>query len=64
MAKQITVTFSGGQVVVKTEGFAGATCLKATDALERDLGLDKTSDERTPEYYHQQTAPTKVGMKQ
>lgn len=43
-----------GAVIVKTEGFAGATCKQATAALESALGT-VTRDERTPEFYQQQT---------
>jgi Protein of unknown function (DUF2997) len=63
--KSILVTFSGGQVVVKTEGFAGAACLAATAKLEADLALEKSSDEKTAEYYQQatQAATLKAGQR-
>jgi hypothetical protein len=60
MAKQIIVTCSKGKVVIKTTGYAGAECLKATAQLERDLGIEKESDVKTPEYYQTATEVTRV----
>jgi len=52
-----------GAVIVKTEGFAGATCKQATAALESALGT-VTRDERTPEFYRQATHPQQAKAEQ
>jgi hypothetical protein len=60
--KTITITFNSGKVEIKTTGYAGAECLKATEQLEKDLGLQKTREEKTREFY--QTAVTKAKVTQ
>ena len=47
--KKITIVFDGADVQITTEGFSGPACLKATEALERDLGLVR-KDTKTAEY--------------
>lgn len=54
MAEEITITIEAdGSVKVATQGFKGATCLKATEALEKALG-QKGADQKTKEYYQTQ----------
>lgn len=54
MAKQIQMTVSPeGEITIKTSGYKGAECLKATEALEKALGK-KTSDQPTAEMKHQE----------
>ena len=48
--KTITVRIHKGQTSVHAEGFAGASCKDATNALEKALG-QVTADEATPELY-------------
>lgn len=60
MAKQIEVLITAtGEVKIKTVGFKGAECLKATEGLERALGK-KSSDKATPEMQQTETK-TNVG---
>ena len=47
--KSITILIDGPDVTITTEGFAGKACLKATEGLERDLGLVK-KETKTAEY--------------
>lgn len=42
-----------GVVSVKTEGFSGDECYKATEALEQKLGLDRACATPTPELYQE-----------
>ena len=39
-----------GEVTVKTRGYTGSECLKASKFLEEALGTP-TADHKTPEYY-------------
>lgn len=62
--QQIIVTFKrDGTVGIETKGFQGAACLKETAALEAALGLEKTSEERTPEFYQAVTQAAKVNQR-
>lgn len=45
-----------GSTVVQTHGFAGASCRDASQFLERALG-QKTSEQRTPEFFASQSEP-------
>jgi len=48
--KRITVDVSpDGDVVIKTEGYQGAECLKATQKLEESLGV-VTERKKTAEF--------------
>ena len=58
--KEIIVTISNGQAEVRTSGFAGAECLKATLAIEKALGA-KTSDTATAEMRKPVTQSLKAG---
>lgn len=50
--KRIEITISPtGDAKVKTEGFAGADCLKATRFIEATLGKT-TAEKFTPEFFH------------
>lgn len=60
--KTITMTFGKGNVEIKTTGYAGAECLKATEQVEQALGLTKTRDDKTREFF--QTSVTKATVKQ
>ena len=44
------VVSSAGAVQLETKGFAGANCVAASAALEKELGL-AASDERTAEFF-------------
>lgn len=46
----VRVRIKGAKVEIKTEGFAGEACQKATENLERRLGK-KVSDTPTEEMY-------------
>lgn len=48
--KTIIVRIHKGQTSVQAEGYAGASCKDATNALEKALG-QVTADETTPEMY-------------
>lgn len=39
-----------GAITIKTEGFSGEACLKATEKLREGLGID-AEPEKTDEYY-------------
>lgn len=56
----IELIFDGDNVTIKTSGFTGAACLKATEDLENDLGV-KRADTKTGEY--RQTVAAKVATK-
>lgn len=61
--KAITVTVSPeGEVEIKAVGYRGASCEKATAALERALGGTVTKKTRTPEYYQAQDQQQKAGQ--
>ena len=60
MGQTITVTIRDGKAVVETKGFRGASCLKATEELERALGAT-TKDVKTAEYHQQAAQPQKQG---
>jgi Protein of unknown function (DUF2997) len=40
-----------GTVVIKPKGYKGKSCMKATEFLEKDLGLEVTKRTMTPEYH-------------
>jgi hypothetical protein len=59
--KTIEVLIDDETTVVKTSGFAGAECTKATAALEKALGKTST-DTKTPEFYKVGNQTQKVGQ--
>lgn len=50
MKKIVAEIDEQGNVTVKTEGFAGATCLEATREIESALGATE-SDTKTAEFH-------------
>jgi len=58
--KTITMTFGKGNVEIKTTGYEGAECLKATEAVEKNLGLVKTRDDKTREFFQKTVTTTTV----
>jgi hypothetical protein len=48
--KIICIIDKDGGMKVKTEGYSGEECLKATEKLEKGLGMNSAC-ELTPEYY-------------
>ena len=49
---QIKIRFAkDGTSVVETEGFQGADCTRASDFIEKALGM-QTHDEKNEDYYH------------
>jgi len=57
MPKQIIeLTFEGDKVTIHTSGFTGTACQKATEALERDLGLTERKETKTAEFHKPLTA--------
>lgn len=53
---------SEGQVEIEAVGYKGQSCSKATAALEKALGLAKTSKKK-PEYYQTETTTQRIGTK-
>jgi hypothetical protein len=49
-----------GEVVIETLGFKGEACAKATEAIEKALGVP-SSRKKKPEYTASTTAHQKVG---
>lgn len=51
--KRITITFhpKTGGVTIATEGYEGATCIAATQEIERRLGIEDAERELTPEFH-------------
>jgi len=50
MAKKISMSFDdNGDAVIKTEGFSGDECFKATEDLKKALGAE-TSHTKTREF--------------
>ena len=47
-----TIDKKTGKLSVKTEGYSGDECLKATEQLEKGLGMTQGC-ELTPEYFQQ-----------
>ena len=51
-----------GRVEIEAVGYKGQSCKKATEALEKALGLVKSS-EKKPEYWQAETTTQKIGIK-
>ena len=61
--KQIIVKVGPiGQIKIEAVGYKGQSCKKATEALEKALGLVKSS-EKKPEYWQAETTTQKIGIK-
>ena len=59
--KTITIEINNdGEVVIETLGFKGEACAKATEAIEKALGVP-SSRKKKPEYYDQSSNTQKVG---
>lgn len=55
---KVTVGPKGG-ITIKTEGFSGSECERATAAAEAALGV-RDGNQRTPEYFKTATAGAKA----
>lgn len=58
---QITVS-KDGEVIIEAIGYRGNSCAKATEAMERALGLAKKKQLK-PEFHMQTETQQKVGGK-
>jgi hypothetical protein len=58
--KEIIVTINNGEAEIRTSGFSGGDCLKATMAIEKALGK-KTADTATAEMRKPVTQTLKAG---
>lgn len=58
--KKITAVINGktGGVSIKTEGYSGDECYKATEALEKSLGMDRACAVPTGEFYQEKQENT------
>lgn len=59
--KRVTVEINNdGEVTIETTGFKGEACLKATEAIEKALGVP-VQRKKKPEYYAQGAAQQRIG---
>ena len=59
MAKKVSMSFDDdGNAVIKTEGFSGGECFKATEDLKKALGAE-TSHTKTREFSQSATVAAK-----
>jgi len=59
--KTITVEIKeDGQVRIEAAGFTGSACEKATEAIEKALGVPSGNRNKKPEYYQGNAATQRV----
>jgi hypothetical protein len=63
MSKKIKakINRNTGQLSITTEGYAGAECLKATEELEKGLGMDQGCAVPTQEMFNVEKNEQQVG---